>query len=134
MRRALGWIAWIGWALALLFTPFFAGRTIATLWAWATWPLTVGPKSLYPVGSVEGGEAFAAVWMTWGGILWTMLPLVLLGGAVAFGVAQLPPVRGLPRAFSAVFVSLLALAQTAYWSVMMIRSDPYWDVLITVPA
>ncbi|WP_374513146.1 hypothetical protein [Brevundimonas sp.] len=134
MRRALGWIAWIGWALAFLLAPLFAGRAIATLWAWATWPLTVGPKSLYQVGSVEGGEALAAHWMTWEGIGWTLGPLILFASALVYGVAHLPKVRGLPRALPAALVWLFALGQTAYWVVTMIRNDRYWDMFINVPA
>ena len=134
MGRALRWIGWIGWALALLLTPFFAGRAVATLWAWATWPLTVGPNSLYPVGSVEGDEALAAHWMTWGGIAWTVAPLILFVSVLGYGVARLPNIRGLPGAFPASVVWLLALGQAGYWSVTMIRSDRFWDVFIAVPA
>lgn len=134
MGRALRWIGWISWALALLLAPLFAGRAMATLWAWAAWPLTVGPKSLYPVGSAEGGEALAASWMTWGGIAWTVAPLILFASALAYGVAHLPNIRGLPRALPATVVWLLALGQAGYWSVTMIRSDRFWDVFIAVPA
>ena len=133
MRRALSWIGWIGWALALVLTPLIAGRAVATVWAWVTWPLIVGPASLYPAGSVSDGKAFAAAWMTWSGLGWTVGLLVLLAGAFAFGATRLPVIRRCPRGLLVTLACLLLAAQAAYWSFEMIRTDPYWDVFIVVP-
>lgn len=134
MGRGRRWIGWIGWAFASIAAPFFAGRAIATVWAWITWPLTPGPRSLYPPGSVSNGEALAAAWMTWGGIGWTLGLFALFAGAFAFGAARLPAIRSLPRSYSAILVWVLVLGQAAYWSFTMIRTDPYWDVFTIVPA
>ena len=134
MRRGLHWIGWIGWALASIALPLFTGRTIATVWAALSWPLTVGPRSLYPVGSVRNGEALAASWMTWTGIGLTVALLVVFAGTFAFGVARLLSTPSLPRRSLAVVALVFVVGMTTYGTHRMIRTDPYWDVFIVVPA
>ena len=134
MRRAFHWIGWIGWAFASIALPLFAGRAVATVWAALSWPLTVGPRSLYPVGSVSNGEALAAHWMTWTGIGWTIALVVVFAAGFAFGVARLLSTPSLPRRSLAVIALAFVVGLTAYGAHQMIRTDPYWDVFIVVPA
>ena len=133
MRRGFCWIGWIGWAFATLAAPFFAGRIIATVWAWTTWPLFPGPRSLYPPESVSDGEAFASSWMRWGDIGWTLALFFLVAGAFVFGAVRLPAIRSLSRNYSTAVAWLLVLGQAACWSFAIIRTDPYWDVFTIVP-
>ena len=133
MRRGLHWIGWIGWALASIALSLFAGRTIATVWAIFAWPLTTGPRSLYPVGSVSNGEALAAYWMTWTGIGWTIALVVVFAGVFTFGAVRLLSTPSLRRRSFALLGLVFVIGMTTYLAHQMIRSDPYWDVFIVVP-
>jgi multisubunit Na+/H+ antiporter MnhF subunit len=133
MQQGLRWIGWIGWALASVALSFLAGRTIATVWAIFSWPLTAGPRSLYPESSVRNGEALAAYWMTWNGLAWTTALLVVCACALAFGVVRLLSKPNPRRRSVAVLALVFVIGMTTYCAHQMIRSDPYWDVFIVVP-
>jgi hypothetical protein len=133
MQQGFRWVGWIGWALASVALSFFAGRTIATVWALFSWPLKAGPRSLYPVSSVGNGEALAAYWMTWTGIAWTTALALVCACALAFGVVRLLSRSGRHRRSVAVIALVFVIGMTTYWAHQMIKSDPYWDVFIVVP-
>lgn len=134
MRRGLHWIGWIGWALASTALPFISGRAIATVWAILTWPLTAGPRSLYPAESVSNGEALAAYWMTWTGIGWTIALLVVFAGIFTIGAVRLLSTSSRPRRSYAAVALAFVIGMTTYWAHGMIRTDPYGDMLVFVPA
>lgn len=133
MRQGLRWIGWIGWALASVVLPFFAARTIATVWAVFSWPLAAGPQSLYPVSFAQDSEALASHWMTWSRIGWTTALLIVFASIFTFGAVRLLANAGLRRRFLAVLTIIFVSGMTTYGASELIRSDPYWDVFITVP-